>query len=128
MINTKTKSLKFCTLKFYEHIVINTINEGANIDYDAAAIMTQECLSVYHKKPFVYITKRANSYSVDPNIYIDLVNIKSLIGFAVVCDNDSLAHKNAEIEQLFFNNKKPFKIFEKLDDATEWAVKIINNI
>ncbi|AUC76316.1 hypothetical protein CW732_11825 [Olleya sp. Bg11-27] len=71
--------------------------------------------------PFVYITNRIHSYSVDPIIYKDVSQIKTLQGFAVVSQTQS--GKNAEIERLFLN--KPFEIFTDIEDAKTWASKII---
>jgi hypothetical protein len=113
--------LKFCTLSFYDRFVIAKINEGVHLDHlhNEALI---EVIENHFSKPFVYITHRVNSYSVDPSVYPRATKVKYLKGFAVVSEKYQ-AKINAQIEQMFFG--KPFEIFTKLDDAVKWANDII---
>lgn len=113
--------LKFCTLSFFDNYVISVINEGEHIDYDLNKILIKTIETHYHT-PFVYITNRINSYSVDPNIYPRTTEVKNLAGFAVV-SRAHMAKVNAQIEQMFFG--KPFEIFSELDDAIKWAIDLI---
>ncbi len=75
-------------------------------------------------RPFVYITNRINSYSVDPQIYFETSKIKNLAGFAVVSKKYK-AKSNAEIEKMFFS--KPFEIFGDLDSAKKWATQLLED-
>jgi hypothetical protein len=118
------KHLKTCTLQFQEDSVISTIKEGVVFGKIESEIQTSEILEVFKNKPFVYITNRINSYSVDPTIYIESSKINNLTGFAVVSTTQSA--KTAEVESLFLN--KPFKIFSDLSEAKIWAKNIINDI
>jgi hypothetical protein len=114
--------LDFCELEFYENYVICRINEGEEINVEKNNLQTDEIVKHFNGRPFVYITHRVNSYSVDPSIYYDSSEIESLVGFAVV-GNTYLAVSNAEIEKLFL--KKPFEIFTELDEAITWAQSIL---
>ncbi len=113
--------LKFCTLSFYDGYVVAKINEGVHLDQEHNAALI-EVVEEYYNKPFVYITHRVHSYSVDPNVYPRTTKVKLLKGFAVVSEKYQ-AKINAQIEQMFF--EKPFEIFTKLDDAIKWANDII---
>ena len=113
--------LKFCTLSFYDKYVIAKINEGVHLDHQHNEALI-EVIEDYYNKPFVYITHRVNSYSVDPNVYPRATRVNYLKGFAVVSEKYQ-AKINAQIEQMFFG--KPFEIFTELDDAIKWAKDLI---
>ena len=122
MLETILK-LKFCTLKFYNNYVIAVINEGEHVDHK----INQKLINImdqHYKTPFVYITHRIHSYSVDPNIYPKTTTTKNLIGFAVVSE-DYVSKNNAKIERLFFG--KPFEVFTELNDAIIWAEDLVKN-
>jgi len=72
----------------------------------------------FKNKPFVYITHRINSYSVDPKVYHETSKIKNLKGCAVVSSLYQ-ATINVQIEKMFFS--KPFESFETLEAAFQWA-------
>lgn len=113
--------LKFCTLSFYDKYVIAKINEGVHLDHQHNEALIK-VIEDHYSKPFVYITHRINSYSVDPNVYPRATKVEFLKGFAVV-SNKYQAKINAQIEQLFFG--KPFEIFSELEDAIDWAENLI---
>ena len=70
----------------------------------------------------MYISNRVNSYSLDPNDYKHLNEIPTLKGIGVIQYKRSI--KTAlELENLFV--KKPFKTFNDLDSAIEWALEKI---
>lgn len=113
--------LKFCTLSFFDNYVISVINEGEHVDYTLNKILIKKIEKRFNK-PFIYITNRINSYSVDPNIYPRTTEVKNLAGFAVV-SKAHMAKVNAQIEQMFFG--KPFEIFSEMEEAIAWAKKIL---
>ncbi|MBO6881764.1 hypothetical protein [Winogradskyella sp.] len=112
----------FCDMTIYDHYVVVVMKEGVNITPDYNEILVEVTNAYYADKPFVYITHRVNSYSVDPKIYYETAKIDNLIGFAVVSSNYK-AKVNAQIEQMFFT--KPFEIFTELEDAFSWAKELI---
>jgi hypothetical protein len=118
------KSLKypFCTIDVYSNYVISRINEGFHLTPDKNRILEDIANDYFKDKPFVYITHRINSYSVDPSIYLQTSKVKNLAGMAVVAEAP-LSKGNAEVEKLFL--KKPFEIFTDLNDAIEWVKSLI---
>lgn len=112
----------FCDMSIYDNYVVVVMKEGVNITPDHNEILVQVTETYYKDKPFVYITHRINSYSVDPQIYFKTSQIKNLKGFAVVSE-DYKAKVNAQIEKMFFN--KPFEIFGELEEAFTWAENLI---
>ncbi len=112
------KVFDFCILKFYDNYVISIINEGVIVSKEISDKISKAAINYYQGKPFVYITHRMHSYSVDPNIYKDVSKIKNLAGFVVVSDSKT-SIKSALLENIFLN--KPFQIFSNLEDGILWA-------
>lgn len=112
----------FCEITLYENYLVVVMNEGINLTPDHNQVLAELSESHYNGRPFVYITNRVNSYSVDPKIYFETAKIQNLKGFAVVSKNYK-AKSNAEIEKMFFN--KPFEIFSTLEDAVNWVEDIL---
>lgn len=108
----------FCDMMIYDHYIVTTIKEGVNLTPHHNVVLVNVAETYFKDKPFVYITQRINSYSVNPAIYNETSKIKNLKGLAVV----SKIHRakiNAKIEQMFFI--KPFEVFTELEDAIKWA-------
>lgn len=118
----ETLTFDFCKMDIYDNYMVVTMNEGVNITPDHNRVLLEVTKNHFEDQPFVYITHRINSYSVDPQIYLETAKIKNLKGFAVVSNNYQ-AKVNAQIEQLFFN--KPFEIFTALEDAFIWADNLV---
>lgn len=120
----ENNSLNFCNLIFYEHYVVSTIEEGTILTSNLSLKITEIILAFYKDKPFIYITYRKNSYSVDPLIYQDVSKITTLLGFCVVSQNH-FNISNTDVERIFLT--KPFKVFTSLIDAKNWASIIREN-
>ncbi|MCK0179148.1 hypothetical protein MWU50_07590 [Flavobacteriaceae bacterium S0862] len=120
------KSLKysFCTINVYSNYVISRINEGFHLTPDKNRILEDIANDYFNDKPFVYISHRVHSYSVDPSIYLQTSKVENLAGMSVVAEAP-LSKRNAEVEKLFLN--KPFEIFTDIDDAITWAKTLVAN-
>ncbi|WP_256867521.1 hypothetical protein [Winogradskyella forsetii] len=123
-VNVKKEILHydFCDMSIYDNYLVVVIKEGVNVTPKHNSVLVEIAKKYYSTSPFVYITHRINSYSVDPKIYHETVQIKTLKGFAVVSSNYQ-AKINAQIEKMFFN--KPFEIFTNLKDAVTWANEVV---
>ncbi|WCO00382.1 hypothetical protein [Psychroserpens ponticola] len=113
----------FCTMHIYDYYMIVVINEGITVTTTHNDVLLNVADTYYKNKPFVYITHRLHSYSVDPAIYKETSKIKNLAGFCVV-SADYKAKRNAEIEKLFLN--KPFEILDTIEEATIWANTVLS--
>jgi len=123
-MNKKLLQLPFCDLEFYENYVIGIINDGITISENETNIVTGAANLFFKQTPFVYISKRVNSYSVNPVIYKSLSRNDNMVGFAVVSDNYS-SLTSAEVEKLFYN--RPFGIFNALEEAKNWASDLLKS-
>ena len=121
----KILNLSFCDITIYDNFLVVKMNEGVLISPESNKVLKEIAEVYFFNKPFVYITHRVNSYSVDPSVYKGTASIENLVAFAVVA-NTHLASENAKIEKLFFKDK-PFEIFSDLEKAKDWAKSILNN-
>lgn len=112
----------FGIISIHDNYVIGVMNEGATVTIDVNNAVLRIFDQYYKEKKFIYISHRLNSYAVDPNVYKRTAKIKNLAGIAIVSKNQ-MALKNAEIEKLFINI--PFETFINLEEATQWAAKLI---
>lgn len=116
-------TLHFCDLSIYDNYLVVFMHEGTNVLPENNKILLEVANEYFKNQAFVYITHRINSYSVDPQIYLETAKIENLKGFAVV-SNVYKAKSNAEVEKMFFN--KPFCIFSELNEAVAWANELVN--
>jgi len=112
-----------CEILLFEKYLIKQVKEGQTIIPDHAAKLKIEVDKQYNGKPFVYISNRIHSYSVDPLTYRAAEIMPNLMGIAIVTTEDKSKH--AAYESIFF--KKPFKIFDDLKKAIAWVDKVLEN-
>lgn len=118
----KSYELDFCDLEIHEDYVLATMHEGIVVSVENNAVLIRIAEKHFKNIPFVYITNRINSYSVDPIVYIKTAKIPSLLGFAVV-SNDPIQKTLTKYEKKFF--KKEFKRFDDLESAITWKDQMI---
>ncbi len=119
---TDKLTFDFCEMHIYDNYMVVTMNDGVTIGVEHNKTLINVADTYYKNKPFVYITHRINSYSVDPAVYRETSKINNLVGFCVVSKN-YLAKSTAQIEKLFLN--KPFEIFDTLKEAIEWSKSVL---
>lgn len=133
MILSPTKRIKTLLLKdvietelgniyFYDSIIMMEAKEDALLSFKTGIFILLKVISKIGTKPVVYISNRVNSYAVAPTDYKYLEMIPNLKGIAVVNYHES-RQEAVEIEKRFF--KKPFKVFNTLHDARDWADLIL---
>ena len=84
---TERLRLDFCEVNIFDNYMIVVMDTAINLTLDSNAILVSVAGTYFKNKPFVYITHRINSYSVDPAIYKETSKIKNLMGFCVVSEN-----------------------------------------
>ena len=118
----KTLTFDFCKMSIYDNYVVVVINEGVNLTPNHNSVLVEVTENHFSEKPFVYITHRINSYSVDPKVFEETSKIKNLVAFAVVSQSD-VRIANASFEKQFLS--KPHKSFTKLIDAIAWCEQLV---
>ncbi len=116
-------NLSFCKAEIHKDYVLTIMKEGITVmpKYNELLLMLAD--QYYQNKPFVYISNRIHSYSVDPAIHIEMAKITNLVGVAVI-SNDPWQKMQTELEKSFL--KKEFKLFNSLPLALEWKNTIID--
>jgi len=115
-------NLDFCKLEIHHDHVIAIMHEGIVVSVENNAILIKIAEKHFKKKPFVYITHRIHSYSVDPIVYIKTAKIPNLVGFAVV-SNDPIQKTLTKYEKSFF--EKEFRRFDDMKSALAWKDKMV---
>lgn len=108
---------RFC---FYPNIIIGEFAEGVHVTKANALEAIQLAQKIYRDtRPFIYISHRLHSYSLDPVGYGEVVNMfPNFKGFAIVSKN-KYRRMLANLEKLFI--KKPMAVFHTLEDALVWS-------
>lgn len=111
---------------FYSNIVVGEVKEGQHVSYENASIASQLIAQTYKGTiPFVYISNRVNSYSMDPVAYKELISlVPNLIGFGAV-STSKRTRMLSNLERIFV--KKPMRVFETMDEAFEWSFKLLED-
>lgn len=120
----KSLTFDFGEVTIHNNYLIVVVSAGEHLTPNHNTILVNIVNDYFYDKPFVYLTHRKYSYSVDPAIYLETSKIENLAGFAVIAEVP-VSKGNAQIEKLFLN--KPFEIFDSLDDALIWAKNIVEN-
>ncbi len=114
--------LDFCTAELYNDYAIVVMKHGVTVSPKYINTFLDIVNKHYKNRPFVYISHRINSYSVNPATHLESSKVPSLIGVAVV-SNDPLQEAQTKVEKPFF--KKEFEHFNSLDEALQWKDEII---
>ncbi|MCF6306826.1 MAG: hypothetical protein L3J09_02610 [Flavobacteriaceae bacterium] len=116
------KTKEVC-ISIYERIAIVEISEGKTVNFKTGYKTLIRLLSIIGDKPWIYISNRVNSYSLDPNDYKYLNMIPTLKGIGVVQYKERESTVVIEIEKMFI--KKPLQTFDDLDSAIYWGVELL---
>jgi len=109
-----------------DNIVIGRMLSGINLDEGSVYKIHELAHSIYRGNPWVYISDRESSYSVDPMLYQKVFNVEeSMVGFIVVAHRP-LTQKVAEIERAFTSKKYVFVVCNSLSEATDEARKTLD--
>lgn len=109
---------------FYKNISIAEVSEGSHVTFQKISNMLQIAEGVYGNDiPFVYISNRIHSYSIDPLGYYEAIKMfPNIKAYAIVSQNKQ-RRMLAVLEKLFI--KKPIRVFDDLEKAFAWAEQII---
>ena len=118
----KILELEFTVLEFHRDFVMSKPREGEILEGKQVAELIEVCSDFYDGEAFIYLSYRVNDYNVNPTIYMNLDEVKNLAGIGVVSQKAS-SLKMASFEKNFC--KLPFEIFTDLDDALDWAQKVL---
>jgi len=116
----KTKDV---TISLHKRVAAVEIADGTEVNYDSGYQVLERLMSMIGDKPWVYISNRVNSYSLNPNDYKHFNEISTLKGIGVIQYKSSI-QTALDLEKMFI--KKPFKTFDDLDSAIKWGLQKLN--
>lgn len=118
----KTIKLIDIDLEFYDRMVISKVKEDVVFQLAHVEQILRICNEVFEGKDYVYISNRKNNYNVNPTIYFELKDVKSLLGIGIVSERYE-ALKVATFEKQF--SPVPFDIFSNMEEARAWAKTLL---
>ena len=118
----ETKELSFTTLEFHENYVVSELKENEVLEQKQLNRLVKTCTNFFKGKKFIYISRRINNYNVNPVVYFNLKEVKSLAGIAIVC-SDKNCFSTACFEKKF--SKTSFEVFLEFEDAIKWAEELL---
>lgn len=114
--------LEFCEAKIYHDYAIVIMKEGITVSPKYLGTFKNIVNKHYKNQPFVYISHRIHSYSVNPITHIQSSKVPNLVALAVVSD-DPKQKLQTKIESTFFG--KQFRHFKTMEEALSWKDQIM---
>ena len=120
-------TLETAKFVFYKNIAVVEGHEGTHVTFEKVNNVLKVAEEVYGKDiPFVYVSHRIHSYSIDPvGYYKAMKSFPNLKAFAIVTSNKR-TKMTANLERLFIS--KPIRVFDDLNSALLWAEEIITKL
>ena len=118
----KELHLPYTHLEFFDSYVISTFQEGQVLDKEKIEELRVHLEAFYGDRKFVWLSNRKYKYSVNPLVYMNLIQKNILLGMAVILNTPEGA-QNANFEKQFANF--PFEIFENRDEALAWTQSLL---
>jgi len=120
-------NLEAAKFVFYQNMAVVEGIEGTHVTFEKVSNVLRVAEEVYGNDiPFVYISHRIHSYSIDPIGYYEAIksfhNLKAL----AIVTSSKRTKMIANLEKLFV--AKPIRVFDDLDSAILWAEEIIEKI
>ena len=119
----KKEVFSFGTIYVTEQFLLSEINEGVHVDYNIATELISRFNDHIMKGVKIgYIANRYNSYSFDPQLWVDFNNEYDTFVAAAIVTYSNFSYLNASLEKEFFN--KSLKRCKSLDEAVEWILDL----
>ena len=115
--------MPFGTFYFCDRFFVSELNEGIHFEWDKIEAVISELFIYYGKDARLgYIPNRVNSYSVNPNYWAKVDEKYEIIAASAIVYYNYSNAINAQIEERFY--QKPMKLFNSLDEAISWMLKL----
>ncbi|WP_179337729.1 hypothetical protein [Winogradskyella ludwigii] len=119
----KKEVFSFGTLYVTEQFLLSEINEGVHVDINIATELISRFNDHIMKGVKIgYIANRYNSYSFDPQLWVDFNNEYDIFVAAAIVTYSNFSYLNASLEKEFFS--KSLKRCKSLDEAVEWILDL----
>lgn len=117
-------TLETAKIVLYQNKVVVEGSEGTHVTSEKVTNVLRLVNEVFGNDiPFVYISNRIHSYSIDPLGYYEAIKTFPNLRAYVIVSPDNRRRALAILEKLFI--KKPLRVFDDLESAFEWADEIV---
>ncbi|SDI61344.1 hypothetical protein [Winogradskyella thalassocola] len=123
LLTYKKEEFSFGTIYVTEYFLLSELNEGIHVDHHIASeLISRFSDHIIKGTKTGYIANRYNSYSFDPQLWVDFNNdYDSFVASAIVTYSD-FSYLNASLEKQFFS--KSLKRCNSLEQAIEWMMNL----
>ncbi|WP_179335138.1 hypothetical protein [Winogradskyella costae] len=119
----KKEVFSFGSIYVTKHFLLSEFNEGIHVDYDIAIELISRFSPLLSKGVKIgYIANRYNSYSFDPQIWVDFNKDYDAFVASAIVTYSNFSYLNASLEKQFFN--KSLKRCKSLEEAVEWITNL----
>lgn len=117
------------TFEFHELYMVSEIAEGVHFEYEDAHVVEEYARKYYQGRPFGYISRRKNSSSINPLVYIEHppCELLGMVSFAAVVYR-AVSEYSAQVEKALSacGGRIQYEIFYDFDQAEQWTIGLVN--
>lgn len=123
LLEYKKVEFPFGNVFITKQFVISELNEGIHVDYNMVSkLIAQFSEDIGNDIRIGYIANRMNSYSFEPQLWLDFNNEYDFLVASAVVTYSDFGYLNSSLEKHFF--KKSLKRCHNLDEAIEWMMQL----
>ena len=106
-----------------KQFIISELNEGIHVDFEMVSkLINKFSEDISNDVRIGYIANRMNSYSFEPQLWLDFNNDYDFLVASAVVTYSDFGYLNSSLEKHFF--KKSLKRCQSLDEAIEWMLEL----
>ncbi|WP_431137613.1 hypothetical protein [Psychroserpens mesophilus] len=123
LLDYRKLELPFGNVYITKQFIISELNEGVHVDYDLVSkLIGKFSEDISNDTKVGYIANRINSYSFEPQLWLDFNNDFDLLVASAIVTYSDFGYLNSSLEKHFF--KKSLKRCHSLDEAIEWMMEL----
>lgn len=123
LLDYRKLNFHFGNIYITKQFLISELNEGIHVDYDMVnKLIGKFSEDISNDIKIGYIANRINSYSFEPQLWLDFNNDYDFLVASAVVTYSDFGYLNSSLEKHFF--KKSLKRCQSLDEAIEWMMEL----
>ncbi|WP_033960618.1 hypothetical protein [Psychroserpens jangbogonensis] len=123
LLDYKKVVFPFGNVYITKQFIVSELNEGIHVDFTMVSELIGEFSEdISNDIRIGYIANRLNSYSFEPQLWLDFNNDYDFLVASAVVTYSDFGYLNSSLEKHFF--KKSLKRCHSLDEAIEWMMEL----
>lgn len=123
LLEYKKLEFPFGNAYITKQFIISELNEGIHVDFKMVSELIHKFSEdISNDVKIGYIANRINSYSFEPQLWLDFNNNYDFLVASAVVNYSDFGYLNSSLEKHFF--KKSLKRCDSLDEAIEWMMEL----